>query len=65
LDGTGYNSCGIQYPEVGYWILRRDARILNPGIADGYFFQFDFLSPKVTGFFSFCGLPLTDPVITL
>jgi hypothetical protein len=50
---------------VGYWILRRDARILNPGIADGYFFQFDFLSPKVTGFFSFCGLPLTDPVITL
>jgi hypothetical protein len=36
LDGTGYNSCGIQYPEVGYWILRRDATILNPGIPDGY-----------------------------
>jgi hypothetical protein len=22
LDGTGYNTYGNQYPEVGYWILR-------------------------------------------
>ena len=28
LDGTGYNNYGNQYPEVGYWILRGDTKLL-------------------------------------
>jgi hypothetical protein len=28
LDGTGYNTYGNQYPEVGYWILREDTKLL-------------------------------------
>jgi hypothetical protein len=27
LDGTGYNTYGNQYPEVGYWILRGDTKL--------------------------------------
>jgi hypothetical protein len=27
LNGTGYNTYGNQYPEVGYWILRVDTKL--------------------------------------
>ena len=33
LDGTGYNTYGTgnQYPEVGYWILRGDTKLIQFG----------------------------------
>jgi hypothetical protein len=36
FDGSGMSKImvpyGMQYPEVGYWILRWDTRTLNPGV---------------------------------
>lgn len=36
FDRMGYNiyGTGNQYPEVGYWVFRWDAKTLNPGYLD-------------------------------